>query len=157
MSASYNYYDDSLIVMEENNKLPDLEQIPESVLKNSIVDEGEKKRRNKNNEKLTLRQRLKMMNERDATELEIEKLKIIQDSYNKKRKTDDLNIMKIFPKEMLQMPVFTNEYAVETIQEMIKLGDDEVLRAMPFVCDAMQRLLMKTRGIYTRKDCKGEK
>ena len=108
-------------------------------------------------EKKTLRQKLKELEAKEATEDELKKLEIVKRALMLKEEKDEINIMKIFPKSMLSMQVFTNEHAIQTITELIKLYDDRVLESMPFICEALQRLLMKTRGIYTRKEYKSKK
>ena len=82
------------------------------------------------------------------------KLRLVESALERK---EEINIMKIFPKKMLSMQACTNEHAVETITELVKLYDNKVLESTPFVCEALQRLLMKTHGIYTRKEYKNKK
>lgn len=76
----------------------------------------------------------------------------LAESFKKKSESDvnKLDLSKVFPKEVLKMPVFTNKHAVETIQQLIMLEGVEVCEHMPCVCTAMELLLQKTRGIYTR-------
>ena len=109
---------------------------------------------NSNNKKVTLRQHLAQLSMLEQTQEEKEMYEILNKASKSSSKKNDVNIMKIFPEEILKMPVFTNEHAVETIQELVNTRNEDILRSMPIVINAMQSLLMKIRGIYTRKEFK---
>ena len=101
---------------------------------------------------MTLRQRIAEMSQREATDTERDYSHIVADAFNRYKRPDDYNIAKIFPAHILQMPVFTNRHAVSTIQALIHDYGKDCLPSMSYVCEAMQTLLMKTRGIYTLKE-----
>lgn len=63
----------------------------------------------------------------------------------------NIDLSKIFPKEVLSRPLFTNKHAISTIQQLIQLEGLEVCQHLPCVCTALEILLQKTRGIHTRR------
>ena len=78
----------------------------------------------------------------------------IESSFRKKEEAEAkrIDLTKIFPKEVLKKPVFTNKHALETIQQLIRIDGLEACEHMPYVFDAMEVLLQKTRGIHTRQN-----
>lgn len=125
----------------------------ESVEK-SVKKLNNNSKNNNNNKKVTLRQHLAQLSMLEQTQEEKEMYEILDRASKSSSKKNDVNIMKIFPEEILKMPVFTNEHAVETIQELVNTRNEDILKSMPIVINAMQSLLMKIRGIYTRKEFK---
>lgn len=77
------------------------------------------------------------------------KKKLIE-SFKRKSEKDmkKLDISKVFPKDVLKLPVFTNKHEVETIQQLIMLEAVEVCEFMPCICTVMELQMQKKMDIY---------
>ena len=61
-----------------------------------------------------------------------------------------IDLTRIIPDSELKRPVFHNKHAVETLEYMIQKNKGDIGGHIPWIVDAMEILLQRTRGLTTR-------
>lgn len=83
---------------------------------------------------------------------------IVANAYKEKSEKEDFNLAEMLPPEELARPVFTNKFAVETLQILLKVNDAQsICQHIPYIVDAMELLLQKSRGVFTREQDKSKR
>lgn len=102
------------------------------------------------NEKVTSRKCKIQAQERELTEFEVGLKSEMEKSFKAVKQEEELDLARLFPKEVLKRKLFTNAHAIRAIRMLIKEHGVEVCESMPYVIEGMENLLQLTRGIYTR-------
>ena len=75
----------------------------------------------------------------------------IRHAYRTRDRTQHrLDLRVIIPDSELKRPVFHNKHAVETLEYLVQKNKGDISGHIPWVVDAMEILLQRTRGLTTR-------